>query len=76
MLLGLGGWFLGSALASQLDQLGRSLAESWMHLQSGLQKYDWGRQLLAGLPSVQSLANGQGIARVTNLFSTSVGGSV
>lgn len=73
LVLGFGGWFLGSVIISQLDELGKSLADSWQQLQSHLRQSDWGRQLLAGLPRLQSFSRGEGISRITSLFSSTVG---
>jgi predicted PurR-regulated permease PerM len=73
LILGLGSWFLGSSIAGQLDQLGQSLRQSWQQLQSQLERYEWGRQLLAGLPRMQSLSRGETLSRATSIFSTTVG---
>ncbi|MEX2174357.1 MAG: AI-2E family transporter [Pirellulaceae bacterium] len=72
-LLGLGTWFLGAAIAGQLDQLGQSLAESQKLLQAQLAKYAWWRQILKEMPTLQVLGRGQSISRMTSIFSTTVG---
>ena len=72
LLVGLGGWFLGSAIASQVDQLGASLTASWQLVQDKLSHYQWGRRLLAELPRFQ-LSRGESLSRVTSIFSTTLG---
>lgn len=48
-------WLAGPQVASQLQLLGRQLPESITVLQSQLQQTEWGRALLAGVPSLSSL---------------------
>lgn len=72
-LIGLGAWFLGSAIVRELDELGRSLAESKLMLEEKLRQYAWGRQLLADLPRFELLGRGPGLSRITSIFSTTIG---
>ena len=73
-ILVLGAWLMGSAIASQLEQMGHSLTKAWQQIQSQLQQYAWGRQLVEDLPSVQTLGKSGGFGRITGAFATSVGG--
>lgn len=72
-ILTLAAWFMGSAIASQMDQMGRSIMQAWQQLQAQLQQYAWGRQLISDLPSLQTLGRSGGFSRVTGIFATSVG---
>lgn len=74
LIAGLGGWLLGSSLVGQVDQLSARLTQTGQQLKTELQRYEWGRQLIAGLPDVSTLSSSQSFRRVTNLFSTTIGG--
>jgi predicted PurR-regulated permease PerM len=71
-LLAGGGWLLGSAVATQLSELGEAITESWNQLQSHLRQYTWGERLLKGI-NLQTLTRGESLSRVTSLFSGTIG---
>jgi predicted PurR-regulated permease PerM len=52
-ILGFGGWYLSAEVAKQFDALGESLTSIWDQLRAQLEKYGWGRQVLAALGDPQ-----------------------
>jgi predicted PurR-regulated permease PerM len=71
-LLAGGGWLLGSAVATQLSELGEALTKSWSQLEAHLRQYSWGERLLSGI-NWQTLTRGESLSRVTSLFSSTIG---
>ena len=73
----LAAWLLAAELAAQFEDLGAGLNHVWQRLQTRLRSEDWGRQLLALVSRPQqSTADGGVVARVTAIFSSSLGALV
>lgn len=74
-ILGIGIWLLAPDVAGQIDELQKSLPQSVRHLSERVEQYEWGRQVLAQLPSASELLPGRAnvLARATGIFSTTLG---
>ena len=67
-LIGLGGWFLGSQIAQQTDQLTQQLQQSI----DRLRQYQWGQYVVSNAPSFSEIASGGGggvFSRITGAAS-------
>lgn len=73
-VVGLGGWFMASEVASQLDQLSKSLKESLGSIQGRLERYEWGREALQ-VPTARDLMSGKFnvFGRIGGVFITAFG---
>ena len=52
-IFGWGGWYLSGEIAGQFDELGRSMSAMWQQVRGVIEKYSWGRDLLASLGAYQ-----------------------
>lgn len=68
-------WLMGSALGTQVTRLINRLPEAMKIIESYLNQYGWGRDLLSLLPSTQDLVPlGKGLlGNITGFFTTAVG---
>lgn len=75
LFFGLGGWFLASELAGQVDQLTERLTASIKQLQQYLQRYAWGREILSQARAPAEMLSGRMglLSQVTGFFSTALG---
>lgn len=74
-VLGAGAWLLAPDVAEQVDQLSESVPRSAQQLGQRIERYAWGRQLLAQVPTTGELLSDKSnvLARVTGVFSTTFG---
>lgn len=75
LLLVAGGWLLAPDIAAQIDELRTSLPQSMRQLAVRIERYQWGRQLLAQLPSADDLLSDKTriLTRFTGVFSSTLG---
>jgi predicted PurR-regulated permease PerM len=67
-------WLLAPDVSAQVDDLSRALANSIQQLRADLARYEWGRRILAEVPSVAELAQkGNLLGRLTGVFSSTLG---
>lgn len=71
----LGGWLLAPDIADQIEELRRSLPQSVQQLAQRIERYAWGRQLLAQLPDTNELMSDKAkiLTRFTGIFSSTLG---
>jgi predicted PurR-regulated permease PerM len=74
-LIALGVWRLAPEVAEQVDQLAEQIPQSLQQLRQYIERYGWGRQLLATAPGPDELMNSGGglLARITGIFSSTIG---
>lgn len=72
-ILGTGAWFFMPHVATQAEDLSQGLQTSLARLQEQIERYSWGRNLLAQTPGMMELAQRINlVARVTGVFSTTL----
>jgi predicted PurR-regulated permease PerM len=74
-LFGLGGWFIGSDVATQVDQLVQDVPRSLQQLEQRVGQYGWGRHLLSQVSRPEELIGDKAevAVKATGLFSTTLG---
>jgi predicted PurR-regulated permease PerM len=68
-------WLLAPGVADQIDELRKSLPQSVRQLGQRIERYEWGRQVLAQKPNADELMPDRAdvLARATGVFSTTLG---
>ena len=75
LILSGGLWMLAPDVAAQVDQLTDSLPRAARQLSQTIERYQWGRQLLAHVPEPGALMSNRAdvLARITGVFSMTLG---
>lgn len=68
-------WFLAPRVSSQIDILSKDLPRALAHLKSGIERYNWGKKLIAKIPNTDQLINSafQILRRTYGIFASTLG---
>ncbi|AKT37664.1 AI-2E family transporter [Chondromyces crocatus] len=72
-ILGLGSWLLASTIAAQVEELAERLPKATARLGEYLERYTWGRELLANTPDWNLLRSRRVLEGATQVVSTTIG---
>jgi predicted PurR-regulated permease PerM len=74
-IIGVSMWLLAPDVIDQVDQLSQSLPQSVQQLRQQIERYEWGRWILAQMPESEELVSYRAdvVAGVAGVFSTTLG---
>jgi predicted PurR-regulated permease PerM len=74
-IIGVSMWLLAPDVIDQVDQLSQSLPQSVQQLRQQIERYEWGRRILAQMPKSDEILSYRAdvVAGVAGVFSTTLG---